>query len=261
MNRKYPGLFAVVLAGGKGTRMNHHLPKVLIKLGGKPIIFHILQKFNDIGINNLCVVTSPTAISVKDTVLQKFKCLFAYQFLPLGTADALKAALPVISAAYVNSNIPDDGHKMVLVVNGDDSAFYSEKTLKDFIHSHIKSRAVVSAMTLINTEPDHWGRIIRDKKGHFLMTLEAKEYKESGLQSDEINCGAYLFNYSWLSNHIDKVQINPKGEYFIVDLLNMAQTEHLKVNLFRLENEDEWFSINNQKDLEIAQKFISENSK
>lgn len=37
--------YAVVVAGGKGTRMNSELPKQFISIGGRPMLMHTLQAF------------------------------------------------------------------------------------------------------------------------------------------------------------------------------------------------------------------------
>ena len=41
-------IYGVVLAGGKGTRMgNVEKPKQFMEVGGKPIIIHTLEKFDE----------------------------------------------------------------------------------------------------------------------------------------------------------------------------------------------------------------------
>ena len=51
---------AVILCGGRGTRLGEHgrsVPKALIKIGGKPIIWHLLSIFSHYGVNEfvLCL--------------------------------------------------------------------------------------------------------------------------------------------------------------------------------------------------------------
>ncbi len=37
--------YAIIVAGGKGTRIRHALPKQFIELAGKPVLFHTLEAF------------------------------------------------------------------------------------------------------------------------------------------------------------------------------------------------------------------------
>jgi glucose-1-phosphate cytidylyltransferase len=55
-----PNIPAVILCGGKGTRMGpltKELPKPLINIGGKPILWHIMKIYASQGVNNfiLCL--------------------------------------------------------------------------------------------------------------------------------------------------------------------------------------------------------------
>lgn len=247
MTRNYlSNLEAIVLAGGKGVRMGSNLPKVLHRINGRPMIFYTLQKLQDLGIKNIIVVVGYKAAGVKKVISEKFNVKFALQKKLLGTAHSLKSALPQIT----------EETKTILVINGDDSAFYSLSTLKELINSHLKNGSLLTVLTLINPQITAVGRIIRDKKGQFLKTLEAKEYLESRYQTDEINCGVYLFEKDWLKTHINKVGPSQKGEYYITDLLNIARKEGLLVNLVRLKNKSEWVGVNTPEELEYANKVM-----
>lgn len=235
-------LAAIVLAGGKGVRMESETPKVLHALNGKPIIFYILEKLTDMGIQNIVVVVGYKAEEVKQAISQHFRVNFAFQIEQLGTADAVKTGLSLIGESAEN----------VLVVNGDDSAFYSRNALTDFIASHEEKAPEITAMTVIKPDASSIGRIIRDANGNFQKILEFNEYQSSGLQSGEVNCGAYIFNTNFLREYLPKIPLSQKGEYYITDLLNIAAESGKKINFFELTNPTEWQGINTKEELQKA---------
>ena len=58
MNKKIKT--AVILAGGKGTRMREHpevLPKPMIKIGGKPVLMHIMDYLSSFQDFNFIICT------------------------------------------------------------------------------------------------------------------------------------------------------------------------------------------------------------
>lgn len=238
---------AVVLAAGKGTRMNSGTPKVLHQILDKPMIFYPLEKVKNLGIKNIYVVVGYQAEKVKKTVAQTNNCQFAMQRHTLGTAHALKQALRLI----------DPKHKDILVVNGDDSAFYAIDTLRSLITSHQKNKAVMTMMTMEKKEPNHLGRVIRDNKGNFLQILEWLDFQKSGLKTNEANCGAYVFDRKWLQDNINRVPKSSKGEYYITELLNIAKEESLPINLYPLKNSDEWVGINTPEELAQANRLMA----
>ncbi len=185
---------AVVLAGGKGTRMQSPKPKVLHKIGGQPMIFYALNNLYELGLKDIYLVIGFKAELVKKAVEKIFPVKFALQEQPLGTGHAVQTALKIIGSDYDH----------VLVVNGDDSAFYSQTTLRNFIDSHVSSKAAVSLMTLKLGDQNKLGKIMKDENNKFSKVLEDKEYQDGGYQTDEVNCGAYLFDLSWLQQNIKR---------------------------------------------------------
>ncbi|MBI2022363.1 NTP transferase domain-containing protein [Candidatus Daviesbacteria bacterium] len=244
----YQNLGAVIFAAGEGKRMESDLPKVLHPINGTPMILITLKKLVDLGIQNITVVVGYKAEEVKKVIhlafhLRGVKLKYALQEKPLGTADALKTALKVIKPQT----------EQILVLNGDDSVFYSEQTLNDFISSHLVSDAFVSVLTVNKDDADLIGRVVRDDQGKFLKILEHADYLESGHNSKEINCGTYVFNKRWLESNISKVPINQKGEYYLTDLINIDKEEGFHINLVELKNPQEWLGINTKEELEKAQ--------
>ena len=237
---------AIVLAAGKGTRMgDSNKPKVLLEIGRRPMIEYTIDKLNSLRVSEIILVVGHGAEDVKTCIGPL--CRYAYQENPEGTGDAVKVGLQEVSS---NSDT-------VMVLYGDDSAFYKVETLKKFMASHIESGDVVSIITADKPQTDRVGRIIRDENGQFKLTLEVWEYKKSGLKTDEVNCGVYLFDKKWLKNHIDQLDNNnDKKEYRITELLNLAHAEGTKIGLFKLEDPGEWVGVNTPEELERANKLM-----
>lgn len=230
---------AVVLAGGKGTRMQATLPKVLHAIGTQPMIFYTLDTINRLGLSDVYVVVGHQSKEVKAKIKSKFNCKFALQAKPLGTGHAVECALKKL----------DKNIKTIIVMNGDDSAFYKISTLKKFIASHFEALCPVSMMTVNIKRARRLGRIIRDEAGNFQGIMEAER---DIAKSDEINCGLYVFETSWLNRNISNIKLSDKGEYYLTDLFNMAKEKGDCINLYRLKNKDEWVGVNTPDELNLA---------
>lgn len=244
---------AIVLAAGKGTRMNSDKPKVLHEIGGKPMIEYTLNKLESLGIKDIVVVVGYEADQAKAALGPKY--IYAIQENPAGgTGDAVKTGFQEL----------DEKSDTVMVLYGDDSAFYKVDTLKQFINFHLgggtdTTPGEISIITAEKPQTERIGRIIRDENGKFEETMEVWEYEKSGLFSDEVNCGVYLFDKKWLKDHIDKIKNdNDKKEYRITDILNIAHGEGTPVGLYELKNPDEWVGINTPEDLERARKLMED---
>ena len=84
---------AIILAGGRGSRLNAtNKNKVVYELGKKPMIKYTVDNVSQAGISNIIVVIGFAGRSVKEVLGESVK--YAIQQEPLGTADALKVAIP-----------------------------------------------------------------------------------------------------------------------------------------------------------------------
>src|SRR6266480_2430684 len=109
---------AIILAAGKGKRMQTtDINKVVLPIGGKPMIHRSVSFIKSLGIETIIVVVG----FAKESVMQVLgdSVFYAEQQEQLGTANAVGVGLSKIPPQIEN----------VLVVNGDDSAFYKHDTI------------------------------------------------------------------------------------------------------------------------------------
>ena len=62
----------VILAGGLGTRISeesHLVPKPMIKIGGKPILWHIMQYYASYGHNEFIILAGYKQEVIKDYLI------------------------------------------------------------------------------------------------------------------------------------------------------------------------------------------------
>ena len=143
---------AVILAAGKGTRMNSKLPKAMHPIGNLPMVGHALRAARQGGSNDVIVICGPdqteiqafAAIEGIETVVQEER---------RGTGHAISLALPALRAAgaeLVLSLFADTP----LVEGNDVAALFAALTDADL---------VVAAFT--TDDPSHYGRVLLDKAG------------------------------------------------------------------------------------------------
>ena len=53
---------AIILAGGKGTRMNTDIPKQYIQVDDKPILYYTIRAFEESNVDDIVIVTGDSVI-------------------------------------------------------------------------------------------------------------------------------------------------------------------------------------------------------
>lgn len=104
----------VVMAAGKGTRMKSRTAKVLHRLGGRPLIAHVMDTAQALHARRTIVITGHGADDVEAWLRDAAAAAgrpapdFVRQEPQLGTGHAVQQVVPVL---------PDDG--ITLILNGD----------------------------------------------------------------------------------------------------------------------------------------------
>lgn len=236
---------AVILAAGKGTRLKCvDCPKVMLEIGGRAIVSYIIQTLFEMGLSKdrVAVVVGFQKDKIKKYFGEGF--VYADQDEQLGTAHA----------AYTGIKQLPETVKHVLVLGGDDSAFYKPETLIDFIEKHKKSGAILSLLTAKVENPTGLGRVVRHTDGK--VEIIEKEYlTEDQKEIKEISTGTFCFDREWYEKMFPTMpQMKKLGEYGLPTAVAMAREKKLPMQFILLEDSSEWFGINTPEELEEAKK-------
>lgn len=210
-------LKAVILAAGKGTRMNSDLPKVVHKCMNQPMVHYVIKAAKDAGALDVCVIVGYKAGEVKSAIYDIVD--YAEQTEQLGTGHAVKCAKDFIGT---------DGDTIVLC---GDTPLITGETLKALVDTHRKEANGVTVLSAIVDDPTGYGRIVRDADGNFTKIVEQKDGTEEELQCNEINSGMYIFNSEALSASLELLSNdNAAGEYYLTDTIALIKKIGLKTS-------------------------------
>ena len=226
---------AVVLAAGKGTRMNSRVPKVLHRICGKTMIGLIVDAINGAGLGVPLVVVSSDSHSVQNDLGENVS--YAIQDQPMGTGQALLEAKQSL-----------EGVDNIVVLYGD-MPLVRPETLNKIIQIHIDSQACITLLTAEFENPDGLGRIIRDNSGKVQGIIEDVEANEHTLSINEVNGGVYCFKSSWLWDNLNNLTPSKHGEIYLTDLISVAYDQGMIIDSIQVSNPLEILGINTRKQL------------
>lgn len=238
------GITAIVLAAGKGTRMNSCLPKVLHKAMGKTLICHVLDAVKQAGLANVILVVGHGADEVEAALGNEY--CYAIQEPQLGTGHAVQQAVPLLS----------DDDSAVMVLCGD-TPLLTSNTISNLYNYFKQSGADCTVMTALLDNPGYYGRIIRDKNGYLDRIVEARDANADQLAVSEINSGVYCFNKKALLEVINNISNeNMQGEYYLTDAISAIKQQGGLINAFICTDPVEISGVNDRCQLAAAAKVL-----
>lgn len=237
-------LAAVILAAGKGTRMNSKLPKVLHKICGRPMLSYVLEAVTSAGVEQNIVVVGYGADLVAQEVADKGKVVL--QEKQLGTAHALLQAKPLLK----------EFNGQILVLCGD-TPLIEPATLRRLVESHRAAKAAATVLTAEMEDPTGYGRVIRDEQGRVGRIVEQKDASPEEAGVKEINTGIYCFESDGLFEALERVTpANAQGEYYLTDIIRDYAAAGRPVGAVLLANGAEAAGINDRVQLAGVEKVI-----
>lgn len=234
-------LAVVILAAGYGKRLKSRLVKVMHPLAGRPMLSYSVELARSLGVHRPVLVVGRGAGKVREFLGDA--ATYVEQSERLGTGHAVLQARPVL-----------EGHnKTVLVLYGD-MPLQRVETLRRLVELHRAGDAPVTMLTVLSDDSMGFGRILRDARDkRVLGIIEEAAATPEQLAIRELNTGAYCFDAAWLWDHLPRIRLRPKGEYYLTDLVGMAADEGHRVQTLVIDDVTEAQGINSRVHLARAE--------
>ena len=225
---------AVIMAGGKGTRLDPFtrvLPKPLIPLGEKTVIEEIMERFAKFGISDFYISINYKGRMIKiffDDLESDYAVSFIEESIPLGTAGALKFLEGQFNSPFFVSNCD-------ILIDVDLYDLYSYHNDKEY------DLTLVASM---KHQKIPYG-VCQIKNGGDLSEINEKpEYDIL------VNTGLYIMNP-------EVIRYIPENSYFdITDLINILKENKKRVGVFPV-SEKSWIDLGQWEEYKKAlEKFI-----
>jgi bifunctional UDP-N-acetylglucosamine pyrophosphorylase/glucosamine-1-phosphate N-acetyltransferase len=229
---------AIILAAGKGTRMNTERPKVLHEVGGKPMLEHVLDTTRMLDEVHLHVVVGHGADEITSYFSGQNDIAWVTQEQQLGTGHAVEQATPAIN---------DDPSNIVLVLCGDVPLIKLE-TLEGLLLNAGPEK--LALLTLITENPKGLGRIVRDNDKAVKAIVEEKDADSEQRAINEINSGIMAIPATKLKNWLSKLgNNNTQGEYYLTDVIAMAVADKIEIYTKVIHDDYEVQGVNDKRQL------------
>ena len=231
-------LAVVILAAGKGTRLNSEKYKVFHEIGNFPMLYHIINTAKQLNPKRIIIVISEGMKGLEKEIKKKFpKIKFCIQKRQLGTADALHSA-----KKYYKNEI-----NKVLVLYGD-TPLIKFITLKK-LQKKLNNKSDMCVLTMKPTEPKQYGRVILNINKKVEKIIEFTEANKDEKKNNLCNSGIMIFKSFELLRYINQISNNnSKNEYFLTDIVEIFKKNKKVIDHLICEYE-ETLGVNDREDL------------
>lgn len=242
---------AIILAGGKGTRMKTDSPKVMCEVIFEPMIKYVVDAVKEAGAEDICVITG-----YKHDIVEGWLANYdsniktALQEPQLGTGHAVMQAREFISA-----HKDDD----ILILNGDGPLMDAE-TMNKAYEYHKENGNAITLISAIVEDTNGIGHIKRDENGVLERIIEHKDANEEQKKINESNAGTYWFKGGELLYALDNItNENAQNEYYLTDSLEILIKKGENAGAYICENNETVLGANDRKQLNILNNIMRRN--
>lgn len=219
---------AVILAAGRGKRMNSLRPKVLHEILGRPMIHYPIDAVKGLKPQKIVIVVNSGAEEVKRLIGDESLCL-VFQKELLGTGNALLEARGVLK---------DINQGTIIVLNGD-SPLITTDTLRYLLKNHRRHKNALSFLSFFDDSLSGYGRVLRDAEGRANGIVEDRDVtagEKIGIK--ELNAGVYAMEPEIL-NYLNRLKVHKSsGEYYLTDIVGMLYKMGRRVEAYQCPSEE-----------------------
>ncbi len=240
----------VILAAGKGTRMNSALPKVLHQVAGRSMLGHVLHLARSAEGARLAVVIGPGMDDVAAEVhrIEPAAEVFV-QTAQAGTADAVLAARGAL-----------EGHAGEVIVFYADTPLIETPTLAA-LRGAIAAGPGIAVLGFEAKDPTGYGRLLTSPDGTLLAIREHKDASAEEKKVTLCNSGVLAFRVPDLLSVLGRIgNANAKGEYYLTDAVEIARADGIRASVVSCP-EDEVLGVNSRAGLATAERIWQERAR
>lgn len=223
----------VILAAGKGTRMQSLMPKVLHKLAGKALLQHVIDAAKQLNPSKIIVVYGYGGNAVPEAFAHE-NIVWVEQKEQLGTGHAVQQAAP---------HLDQDATTLILL---GDVPLLSRTSCETLLN---KTKAL-GLLTVNKANPTGYGRIVRNAQTSIEAIVEHKDATEQQRQITEVNTGIIAANNQHLKAWLAQLSNNnAQGEYYLTDIVALAVKDGHQVAAEVTNDESSVEGVNSKADL------------
>ena len=227
---------AIILAAGKGKRMQSASPKVLQKVAGKALLQHVIDTSLELENCQPHIVVGDQASLVKASVSAPKKSKWSKQAKQLGTGHAAKQSLKGLRTGSI-----------ALILYGD-VPLVKSSTMKNLVKTAGKS--TLALLSFEQQTPNGYGRIIRSPRGKVLGIVEEKDATKEQKKITEVNSGIIAVASNKLEELLKGLKNkNAAKEYYLTDIVSLANENKIPVKAVKLDSKEEVLGANNLEEL------------
>ncbi len=230
-------LHCILLAAGKGTRMKSAKPKVMAPLAGRPLVRHVVDTLEKLGVATIVTVIADGMDDVAATVAPHAT---AVQKQQLGTGDAARAGLPALA-----------GKTGFVIIHAGDVPLVQPETFAALYEAAQDTGLAVLAMR--PQSPRGYGRLLTDDDGCVSAIVEEKVCTDDQRGIDLVNAGTFCVALDKLGGWLSALKSdNAQKEYYLTDIVGIAAADGVKCDYIEAP-EHEVMGINSRSQLAEAE--------
>jgi bifunctional UDP-N-acetylglucosamine pyrophosphorylase/glucosamine-1-phosphate N-acetyltransferase len=211
---KHEPLACLILAAGKGTRMNSARNKVLHTLLGVPMAAYAVERARDLGADMIVTVLGHQKDEVARVLESRFgpgSITVVEQKEQKGTGHAVRLGLRPLASF----------EGMVVIVYGDVPLLRTE-TLARLVEAADRTGGL-AMLTSVLRDPTGYGRVVRDDTGAIREVIEHQDASHAQHRIAEVNAGIYAAPADFLRKATAKLSPqNAQGEYYLTEIVARA---------------------------------------
>jgi bifunctional UDP-N-acetylglucosamine pyrophosphorylase/glucosamine-1-phosphate N-acetyltransferase len=265
-------LNVVILAAGQGKRMYSKLPKVLHKIGDKPLLQHVIATAVQLKPNKVIIIYGHGGEVVKNTIDTALlninhdnpaNIIWVKQDAQLGTGHALQCAVPYLDSIY-NANKNGNADDSATLVLYGDVPLISAATLQLMLNKYENSNNSgnknnnINNIVMLTAEVDNptgYGRVVRNELSEIVRVVEQKDAAPHEHLICEINTGFYALPTKNLATWLQQLSNNnQQNEYYLTDVIGIAAENNTIIDYLSVKDHAEILGVNNKVQLEQVER-------